>query len=703
MNIKRDILWRVYLAFMVICLLAFAILFKAARIQMVEGKYWRSMADSLTIAYLPIDAERGNILAEDGSLLATSIQLYEIGFDVNAAGLSKDTFNRYIDSLSWCLANYFQENTSEYYYKKFITARGNGKQYVLVKKKINYLQLQEVKKFPIFRKGRNKGGFIITPESKRQNPFRLLASRTIGFVRDSVASVGIEGSFDSILAGTKGKRLMQRLSNNIWIPVNEEEEFTSIHGKDIVTTIDIELQDVLEHSLMAALDTHKADHGCAVLMEVKTGKIKAIANLGKNKEGAYTEQYNYAIGEATEPGSTFKLMSALALMEDGYANMNTLVDIEKGTRKFYDRTMHDSESHDMNLVSLKKCFEKSSNVGFAKLIDEHYQHNPDKFLSRIHQVGLDNVLGFEINGEAKPFIKKRTNKTWSGVSLPWMAVGYELTMTPLQILAFYNAVANNGTLVKPFIVEKIQQNGVTLDSFGTTIIKQKICSDGTIKQLRLMMESVVEEGTANNVKNPYYRIAGKTGTSKIYDKASGLGYNQKTAYQASFCGYFPAENPRYSCVVVISSPSAGLYYGSKVAAPVFKEVADKIYATSFDIHTQKNTSKSTASTNYVTQYIKGNTADLKSIASVINIKTKNAKDEEWCELKKKGTTPETFPVTISEKFIPDVIGMGLKDAIFLLENKGLRVKCVGKGIVIKQSINAGQNIEKGKEIIIELG
>ncbi len=710
MNIKRDILWRIYLAFIIVCLLGVAIIAKAVRIQTIEGNHWRSLADSLTTKYQPIDAERGNILAEDGSLLATSLPFFEIRFDVSADALRDTIFYANVELLAQKMADYFKDKSKREWHQKLVKARKEKKRYLLIKNNVTYPELQTIKTWPIFNLGRNKGGFIVIQRNKRVHPFNLLAERTIGFTRvkedsltkelKTIYAVGVEGSYDSVLAGVKGKRLMQRLSGNVWIPVNEEEEYSSVHGSDVITTIDMELQDVLEYALMSAIDSNKAAQGCAVLMEVQTGKIKAIANLSKTKEGRYTEQYNIAVGEATEPGSTFKLMSALALIEDGLANINSIVDIEKGKKKFYDRTMHDSENHDMTEITLKKCFEKSSNVGFAKLIDYHYQHNPQKFLDRIHEAGLDEPLGFEIKGEGKPYIKQRNDKSWSGVTLPWMAIGYEMTMTPLQILAFYNAVANNGRMVKPYIVEKIQRNGVTVDSFGTTVLRENICSENTIKQLKRMLEAVVEEGTATNVKNPDYKIAGKTGTAKILDK--DFGYKQKTAYQASFCGYFPAENPRYSCIVVISSPSSGLYYGSKVAAPVFKEVADKIYATSFDMHNEINSNKKNLTDNY-TEKFKGYSNDIALVGEKMNVRNlKSIDDTEWVEVKKQKGKSIAEVMQLNEKFVPDVTGMGLRDALYLLESSGMKVKVQGKGLVKKQSVEAGSILQKGQEIIIEL-
>jgi cell division protein FtsI (penicillin-binding protein 3) len=699
MSIKRDILWRIYLAFILVCLLGIGIIAQVGKIQFVEGKYWRSMADSLTTAYLPIEADRGNVLSNDGSLLATSLPFFEIRFDVNTDGLSSDTFNYYVGVLAEKMAAFFKDNSAQHYKQKLITARKNNKRYLLIQKGVTYPELQIIKTWPIFNKGRNKGGFIVVQRHKRVQPFNMLASRTIGFKRDEV-SAGVEGSFNELLAGLQGKQLMQRLSGDLWVPVNDEEEISSVHGNDVVTTIDIELQDVLEHALLAALDSHKANHGSAVLMEVQTGKIKAIANLGKTKDGNYWEQYNYAIGEATEPGSTFKLMSALALLEDGLVNRKTIVDVEKGSKSFYNKNMHDSEHHNMTEITLQKAFEKSSNVAFAKLIDQHYQHNPQKFLDRIAQTGLNEPLGFELAGEPKPYIKERKDKSWSGITLPWMAVGYEMTLTPLQMLTLYNAVANNGKSVRPYIVEKIQQNGITIDSFETVVLKEKICSDNTLKQLRAMLEGVVDSGTATNVKNPYYKIAGKTGTAKMLDKE--FGYKQKTSYQASFCGYFPVENPRYSCVVVISSPSAGLYYGSKVAAPVFKEVADKIYSTSFDMHKELNDSKKILAENFPSNF-SGCKEDVSKISKTLGFKSVDAESEsDWVACATQNNALKFSPKNITEKHVPDVTGMGLRDALYLLESMGLRVKVIGKGIVKKQSLIAGEKIESTKEIIIEL-
>lgn len=698
MNIRRDILWRIYLVFIATLIMAGCIIGQVVRIQWVEGTQWRLLADSLTLAYLPVEAERGDILASDGSLLSTSLPYFEVRFDANAEGLSADTFYYHVGALAKHMSEFFHDHSPAYYKDKLIRARKQGKRYLLVRRYVTYPELQVIKSWPIFNKGRNKGGFIVIQRSRRIHPFGELAGRTIGFKREHI-SVGLEGSFNTHLAGMQGKRLMQRISGDLWVPVNEEEEFSAIHGSDVITTIDIELQDVLEHALLAALDSHKAHHGCAVLMEVATGKIRAIANLGKAADGTYREQYNYAIGEATEPGSTFKLMSALALIEDGYVHINSRIDVEKGRKRFYDREMRDAEDHQMTEITLKKCFEKSSNVCFAKLVDHYYQHDPKKFLARIHQTRLSEPLGIELAGEPVPYVKKPSEKSWSGVTLPWMAVGYEVMLTPLQILAFYNAIANNGTLIRPRIVEKIKHNDITIDSFSTVTLKEKICSENTLRQLRLLLEAVVDSGTATNIRNPHYRIAGKTGTAKLLDKH--VGYRQRTLYQASFCGYFPAENPRFSCIVVINGPSAGLYYGSRVAAPVFKEIADKIYATSLDMHQEINTNRKFIANN-LPEYCAGHAADLAHIIRQFPALSLVSTEEEWIRLVIQSNQCLLHPMSMPDTLVPDVRGMGLRDALYLLESRGMQVKVIGKGMVKKQSITAGEKVGRKREIIIEL-
>lgn len=704
MNTKRDILWRLYSAFFVFILLGVLVLFQIANIQVLErhsnGKLWSETAHDFTYQLRPISSERGNIFDQSGNLLATSVPTYNISFDAVAQGLSDSTFMNHVHELALKIAGFTKTHDKNYYYNLLVSARKNKKQYLPLIVNANYNDLEKIKTWPIFKEGKNKGGLIVEPINKRKCPYGMLAYRTLGYLRDTVGHVGLEKKFNSSLSGERGLQLMEKTSIGLWRAVNEDDEVIMPHGNDIVTTIDIELQDVLEHALLKALQSTKADHGCAVLMEVSTGKIKAIANLGKRSNHKYDEIFNYAVGETTEPGSTFKLMSALALIDDGYVTPETKVDIENGKKKFNDLWMKDAKEHDYREVSFQFCFENSSNVGFSKLITKHYQHQPQKFIEKIKQTGLDQALNFEIQGEPNPYIKNIADKSWSGTTLPWMAIGYEVSLTPLQILAFYNAIANNGKLVKPFLVEKILNDGKVITQFETIVLNEKICKESTVKKLRALLEAVVENGTSTNVKNDYYRLAGKTGTAKISNKKSGY---KNSLYQASFCGYFPAENPKYSCIVVINSPSSGLYYGSKVAAPVFKEVADKIYATSFDIHQNINKKKSLIAENFPIT-CKGYLPDIITISKLFKAKNKDftSKNETWAEVKILASNLQIHDFDNSDHTVPNLTGMGLRDALYLLESKGLVVEVQGKGSVKHQSLNAGAPIKKGQLITLLL-
>lgn len=696
MSIKKVILWRIYLAFFVFCVVGVAVVGKAFKIQTVEGEHWRSLADSTFTAYVPIDAERGNIFSEDGRLLATSLPYFEVRFDVNADALTDEKFYEEVGDLAQAMANYFGDKSAAQYKQYLIKARKAGQRYLLIRKNVTYPELQAIKEFPIFNRGRYKGGIIAIQHNKRVMPFKMLAHRTIGYVRDEVQPVGLEGMFDEELAGVRGKRLMQKIAGGTWIPVNDEDEIRSENGNDIVTTIDINLQDVVESALLKAIKQHNADHGTCIVMEVATGKIKAIANIGQTKEDTYWEDYNYAIGEGTEPGSTFKLASLLALLEDGYISTGDSIDLELGRREFYDRVMKDSEKHDLRNVSIKHAFEVSSNVAFAKLIDQYYQHQPEKFTEHLEKFGLYEKTGVEIKGEAAPYIKKAGDAHWSGVTLPWMAVGYELTLTPLQTLMLYNTVANGGYPVKPYLVSEIQKNGKTVEKFHPERSNKRICSEATLNDAMELLKGVVENGTASHLYSGNYLIAGKTGTAQI---ARNNRYGKE--YQASFAGFFPADNPKYSCIVVINSPKNGVYYGGWVAGPVFREVADKIYAHSLDMH-QDNNKYETFIAERIPYLKIGYKNDATAIYKELGVNCDGNTDGTWVTYQREGNTMKLLEKKHVDNLVPNVRGMGLKDAIYLLENAGLKVSISGKGRVREQSLSPGSKAIKGKKIEIVL-
>lgn len=701
---KKDIAWRVYLLYFMVCLFGLLILGKALSIQLLEGAELKKMVQSQTLIDKNIEAVRGNIMAADGSLLATSIPIYEVRFDPNTSALSKEDFYEKLDSLAYSLSNLFKDKSKGSYKMELTKARESGNRFHLIKRNVKYTELKKLKEFPIFRRGKYEGGLIYLQKNKRERPFQLLAARTIGYEREGVRPVGLEGAFSEELKGVDGQRLMQKIAGGVWMPVSDENEVEPKDGYDIYTTIDINIQDVAEHALLKQLQAQQADHGCVVLMEVKTGGIKAIANLKRMSNGEYYEGYNYAIGESTEPGSTFKLPALIAALEDGYVDMDDLIDCGNGSRRFYDRIMYDSNFDEggWGKITVKRVLEVSSNIGMAEIISKAYSKDPQKFIDRLGKMNLREPLGLKIAGEGKPFIKSTSEKNWSGITLAWMAHGYEVQQTPLQILTFYNAVANDGVMVKPKFAEKITQGREVIKYIDTEVINPRICSKETIEKVQEALEGVVANGTALNLADSDYKIAGKTGTAQIANKNYGYNYQSQKSYQASFVGYFPADNPKYSCIVVVNAPSQNVYYGNLVAGPIFKEVADKIYANSLEIHNEFEKQKSFAASRI--PYSKhGYQENIQEVFTTIGVPVySRSLSSEWIATSTKDTSVVFSQRKIQENLTPNVLGMGLRDAVYLLENGGYRVRAKGRGMVKKQSISPGSLIEDGREIIIEL-
>lgn len=709
MEFKKDILWRVYLVYVCVCLFAIFIISKVVIIQFVEGDKWRAYADSLRIREFDIEAVRGNIFAADGSLLATSLPYYEVGIDINTDYLTDKRFNDGVDSLALCFNKMFRDKSKKEYAKILRKARASGDRYVVLKRNVSYNQLQEMKRFPIFRYGRNKGGFIYMQTNRRERPFKMLAARTIGYERDGIKPVGLEGAYDTILDGTSGKRLMQKIAGGVWMPLRNENEVEPQDGADLVTTIDINIQDVAENALMKQLIRHGAGYGCVVLMEVSTGQIKAIANLTRKDSLNYVEDYNYAIAAATEPGSTFKLASLMAAMEDYNVKLTDKVEVNDGHHKFFDRTMKDSHRPDKPVMTIKEVFEHSSNVGVAKTITKYYSKNPQKFVDRLYAMDMHEKIGLSIPGEGTIKIKKTTTKDpkdpWTGVTLPWMSIGYETLMTPMKTLVLYNAVANNGVMVKPMFVKEVRRHGKPVQKFETEVINPAIASKETISKARKMLEGVVENGTAKTLGATSYKVAGKTGTAQI---AKGGIYKMdgKASYQASFVGYFPADNPKYSCIVIVMAPTGDAYYGGAVAGPVFKEIADKVYSNSLEIHKEINRTKPQFALKAPVIHA-GDQQEISTVLNTLKIRTSGAGEEEWARgimgdsLSVK-LTPSRVESDLKKGLVPDITGMSLRDAIYLLENHGMNVRIKGTGVIKKQSLQAGTRFTKGTQIILEL-
>jgi len=693
---QKDILWRVYVLYGAMLLFASAVIFQIFKIQVTDGDVWRSRAQALTTAYHTIEAVRGNIYASDGSLLATSLPIYEIRMDTDVESITKEMFDKNIDSLSFYLSDLFKDRNKEEYKKLITRARRQKSHYLLIKKNVRYTQLKQLKTFPIFRNGKYKGGLIFIQQNKREMPFKNLAVRTLGYYREGIKPVGLEGTYNNQLTGRPGKQLMQKITGNDWMPINNEAEIEPQNGADIITTIDVNIQDVAQAALYKQLVKSKAHHGCVILMETATGEIKAIANLTRKDSTTYIEDYNYAIGEATYPGSTFKLASYLAAIEDGYISLKDSIDIEGGRKAFADRVVKDSHPKE-NKLSIKKAFEVSSNVAVAKIINKYYGKQPAQFTKKLDQFGLSKKINLEIPGEGITHIKKPGDKDWYLTTLPWLAHGYECQLTPLQLLIFYNTVANNGKRVKPQFVKQVLRDGIVIQTNAPIVDLAPICSEKSIKQVQEMLEGVVTDGTARNLKTNYLPIAGKTGTAVLsgFAKHADDNDNSNKKYQASFFGYFPAKEPKYSMCVVINNPSHDVgYYANVVAGPVFKEIADKVYSTSLKMHRELD--KDTSANTQFSPLVKGGYAsDAKDFCTALKLKTNSLPEQGWVRASANTLTPIN-----TKDALPEVTGMCLQDALYLLESKGYQVEVKGKGIVKKQTIlNQPEGIKK---IAIEL-
>jgi cell division protein FtsI (penicillin-binding protein 3) len=705
MDIKKDILWRVYLCFIAMALLGFVVLGRTFYIQQVEGKHWISMGDSLHVKYMPIQAERGTIYSEDGNMLSTSVPIFDVFIDFGAEGLREKNGKRFkenVDSLSWNLSNLFKDKNAAEYKKMLQLGYKNEDRYFTLKKKISFSEYKALRSFPLVRQGRNKSGFIIDARDKRINPYVLLANRTIGLSReDSTKNVGLERSYDSLLKGSTGQRLM-RYAAGAYVPV-DGAEVDPENGKDIITTLDTYMQDVAENALMNMLKNNNSLHGTAIVMETATGKIKAIANLGKQADGTYAEDLNYGIAKATEPGSVFKLATLMSLMEDGYVTKNSIVDCEGGAKYFYGLRIKDSHLG-AGAITVKEAFLRSSNVAFAKLADQYYHNQPSKFINNLHKYRLDVLTGVDITASsAKPTIKKPTNRSWANTTIPYMAHGYEELVTPLHMLTLYNAVANNGKLMKPYLVSAVKQYGVELRQIQPQVLVEKICSNETLLQLQDCLMAVVDSvhGTGHKILfDSAYKIAGKTGTAVT--ALNNKGYNKgNKIYQSSFIGYFPAQNPKYTMAVVVQNTrESKLVYGADVSGRVFKEIADRIYGRY--LSTQKYKSNLVADTLQYNYF--GTSKDVKSIFSQMNISyNANSTANTVQQVSyKNNKVIQGANIAVVKNTVPNVVGMGLKDAINILENIGLKTVISGKGKVVNQSIAAGTIYKKNQTITLLL-
>ena len=575
----KQIMYRSYLVALMLFIFSTILIGKLIHLQFSQGKKYRELASKRTLKNDIIQPSRGNIYADDGSIMATSIASYEIRWD--AAVASKKNYQYHKNDLAKGLANIIDRDEHTIL-RKLDRAVDRKNRYLLIAKGLTYSQQKKIKNLPLFELPSYKGGLIVEQQIVREHPLGKIAERTIGYeMQDKDGKflrVGLEGAFGQYLKGEEGRRLKQKIAGGQWKPINDNNEKEPTQGFDIHTTINVNAQDIAHSALLDQLVKFEADHGCVVVMETSTGKVKAIANLGRTKLGTYYEKLNYAVGESHEPGSTFKLISIIAALEDKVVDENTLINTGNGELTFYGKyKVRDSKKGGYGAITAGKVLEVSSNTGIVKIIYENYKANPKKFVDRLFNMGINKTIGLPIKGEGKPKVPYPNDTDWDGLDLPWMAYGYGVSMTPLQTLTFYNAIANSGEMVKPRFIEKIGVIGESPQQiFRREILNPSICSNSTIKKVKNMMFNVVDKewGTANNIKDKDFAMAGKTGTCQVdYSRD-----DKEVQYISSFVGYFPADKPKYSCIVVIHRPNKKLgYYGSTVAAPVFKKIAKKIY------------------------------------------------------------------------------------------------------------------------------
>lgn len=694
--------WRVVLIYVLMLVVGIAIVAKIIIIQTVDREELLESARKADIRIVSVPAVRGNIFSKNGTLLATTIPVFDIHFDPVA--VPQDRFDREIGALSDSLARMLKTHTKSQFVNMFTKARNNNKRYVKVARKLKMDEYERMKTFPIFKE-RLGNGLIADKQLVRERPYGDIAMRVIGYVNynDTLnpVKVGLEGAYDTCLSGRDGVQMRRRINGGRFIDVPASGNVTPSNGKDIYTSIDAKIQDVAEESLRRCLDENKAQQGCVIMMDVKSGFIEVMASLRYNeKKKKYEESYNFAIAENVEPGSTFKAITMTALLEnDPNFNINRVLNLgTTGKMRFHNRIMTDSHVVGEGHPTIKQCFWESSNIAFGYLTTEAFESNPQRFIDLIYKTKINEPLNLDIKGEGKPYIKSTSSKLWSKVSLPWMSIGYEETVTPITLLTYYNAIANNGRMVKPQFVKEIRRGNEVVKTFDTIVINEKIASDRTIKTLQELLRGVVENGTAKLLKTCAFPVAGKTGTAQI---AQNGNYNKKN-YTASFVGYFPADDPKYTCIVVISNPMGGKYYGASVSAPVFKEIAEKVYATELGITDETANYPANAD-----KYTKASMAwyeDVNDYCTMAGVRMVDAElNSEWVKVTHSvngGVAMKS--VELDDETVPDLTGMNVMDAVYLIESMGWKVSFSGRGLVESQSVKAGTNLDKGKTITLKL-
>ncbi|MEO6612296.1 MAG: penicillin-binding protein [Chitinophagaceae bacterium] len=709
MDVKRDILWRVYLSFIGIIVLSLLVIGRAFYIQRFQGSHWRSMSDSLHQRYVPLMAERGTIYSEDGQMLSTSIPTFDINIDFNADGLREKKGKRFkenVDSFAIALSNYFGDKSAAQYKKELQLAYKNEERFYPLKKKLSFEDYKAFRDFPLVRMGRNKSGVIVDVNTKRLTPFKLLANRTVGLSREHVASngktkkqnVGLERSYDTVLNGRDGLKLVRYIAGNTAIPV-EGSQTDPENGKDVYTTLDINIQDITETALMKMMLQCEGPYGTAIVMETATGKIKAMANLGRQQDGSYWEDDNYAL-RATEPGSTIKLATLLAVLDKGTSALTDVVEIGgSGRAQVGTKMVTDAERSPKPFLTVKECFAHSSNIGMSKLAYKAFIQRPVELKEYMHRFHLDTRSPIDLTDVPKPMMAPLDQKGSAEGNMLWMSFGYGIQVSPLHTLTLYNAIANNGKMMKPYLVNSIQGNGIVRKQVVPSVMEENLCKPAVVQAARESMEMVVTEGTARKAfKDMPFAVAGKTGTAHVSD--GKIKYDDGV-YQATFVGYFPAGKPQYTCIVVIrTKPHAASHFGGTLAAPVFREIATKLYAMYVEKKDPSNYAARQDSTAY---FYAGFTHDLKNVFRTMNISyTDSVAQNSWSSVYASNYRPVMKATMIRQQVMPNVRGMGLKDAVYLLENMGVRIAVKGKGKIVSQSVPPGTALAKGVTVMLEL-
>lgn len=695
MNIRKDIRFRVYVAFTCICLFGAAILVKAVRMQVEEGPRLRAMAERMHTKTNVLEAERGNIYTEDNDLLCSTLPVFDVHIDFSV--IDSTLFYQNVDTLAIQLASILKDKTPAAYrreLKKRYRKKDKNK-YWLLCRKVHYEDFQALRGCRVFNKGQNRGGFIAESKTDRINPYKGLAYRTIGLYREDGRTVGLEAKYDSLLRGHEGSQVVTKMTGGVWMPM-AGSIIEPRNGKDIVTTIDLDIQGIAEYAVEDMCKKFDLQYGTCVVMEVATGKVRALVNLGYQPDGSYYEDFNYAM-LPTEPGSVFKLVTLTALLNDGYIKVSDMVDAEGGLKRFGNLTMRDSHLGTHKLT-IKDAFAHSSNTAHGILAERYYAKNPERFIKQVKKLHLHEKTGIDLLGERSSVVKSPESKYWSRTTLPWMATGYEVQITPLHTCMLYNAVANDGKMMRPYLVSEVRQYGKTIYKKKPEVIEESIGDSATVAQLQACVEEVALTGTAKGIRSPFYSIAGKTGTAQVADR--GIKYSDGV-YQGSFVGYFPANEPRYTIAVVMRTKKAArTYYGGSIAAPVFKMVADRVFAggKGWDIPTDSVAPSKLLVAQKAIGY------DYNILLDAIGRPAKTAGESKMQQVVVGEENNKLIAQVqkIQKGLVPDVSGMGLKDAVFLLEREGLLVHIKGKGKVRAQSLAPGTLVKRGTEITLEL-